>query len=101
MFTDPTREAVRLSDTRCGLDQSRSELSEIQLTGCCWSHADELPEELRWFQLFRQELLRTLAFSDHETYDLPVASTPCMLRSHTCLYSKPIYRWQAEGDRGG
>ena len=36
-----------------------------------------------WCDAYKQELLRTLAFADHETYDYPVACTSSKSQ-HAC-----------------
>ena len=42
-------------------------------------------QELRtpWFEAYKKELLRTLAFANHETYDYPVACKQASLHNGT------------------
>lgn len=36
-------------------------------------NAGQLELQTPWFEAYKQEFLRTLSFSDHETFDYPVA----------------------------
>ena len=38
--------------------------------------AGQLNLQTPWFETYKREFLRTLTFSDHETFDYPVACRP-------------------------
>ena len=63
MLLDHSEAYTALDVKRCQLDSAAH----------CAGH---LRPELPWFLQYRETLLRTLRFSDHETYDHPVASAP-------------------------
>ena len=52
--------------------------------------AGQLNLQTPWFETYKREFLRTLSFSDHETFDYPVACRPSvqlLLCMHACMHA--------------
>ena len=59
------------------------------------SSAGQLNLQTPWFETYKREFLRTLTFSEHETFDYPVACRPSAWLSSRMQYTLPNQAWES------